>query len=573
MKILNFSPYTFINVHSEPEALVGESLLRSGNDFIQIRCNGLYSKNCVAMSAAGVWYTASKNEKQIVCKACKNRTKFIEKKFKFKTLYIDSFISVDDCKLADTFIENVRTTNWQQLSFDGLPVGRYASYEFLLNRKISDLDFNVELLEEYKASLWNVIVTVIAFNKIIENNKADRILVYNSLYSCNRTVCAIGDKHRISNYTLHAGSHHKYRLEELTVFKGYQEQFLTNSSKPWIQHSKLGLSNNKIKKVYEHINELLSGRSPWVYTIKSNKLSPDKLREFYKIPATSKVLLALMASGDERLASTLVDALPQYNSNVFSSQFDWIESLITWAKKNIDIFIIIRVHPREFPNKRENILSTQASQLKFLLQNLPVNVCVNWPEDNISLHDIIKITNLGLNATSTAGLELLMFGVPVVLHNSEGLFAYPREFNYISLSKIDYFNKINEAIKYGPSLDNIVNVFRWISFRSEIVSIDISDGYAINNNLLRTIYLRLKNKIIKHLNPNYVVTNFKYNLKLKNAKWLISAINENTTSHIESYVKSNSLTCNVNINNERVEIDKIAKKYFKKISMDYTLKL
>ena len=78
---------------------------------------------------------------------------------------------------------------------------------------------------------------------------------------------------------------------------------------------------------------------------------------------------------------------------------DWIKFTVEWVSSRPDLFLIIRVHPREFPNKRESVTSEQAIALSKFFEHLPKNVAINWPSDSISLHDLIRITDVGLNAT------------------------------------------------------------------------------------------------------------------------------------------------------------------------------
>ena len=51
--------------------------------------------------------------------------------------------------------------------------------------------------------------------------------------------------------------------------------------------------------------------------------------------------------------------------------------------------------------------------MPYLRARLP-HLHINLPRDNLSLHDLLKISDVLLNNTSTAGLEASLFGIPVV---------------------------------------------------------------------------------------------------------------------------------------------------------------
>jgi len=300
-------------------------------------------------------------------------------------------------------------------------------------------------------------------------------------------------------------------------------------------------------------------RSPWVYTIKAENRSPETLRDFFCIDPGQKVLLVAMASADERFASTLADAAPAPpKAPNFESQIAWIQELIEWTKNRKDVFLIVRVHPRDFPNKREQVLSRQALYLRSIFVDMPENVRVNWPDDAISLHDLANIVDVCLNATSTAGLEMLLLGIPVIIYDPKILFSYPPELNLYPSSREDYFSKIDEALVAEKSLNNIVGAFRWIAFKSDIMAIDISEAYGEGNigqeepaakkfkSLANSLMARAKalvDKLIKRANavppqskafrdPCFSRSGLRH---LRQADWLAYAIEHQVESHMDAY--------------------------------------
>lgn len=572
LQIINFSPYAFINVHAYPESIVCKALSDKGHHITQIRCKGIYQKNCISMSAAGVWYDSTSEKKAKVCSECQSKSNTLKSIFGFDVVYADDFITEKDLSIVNDMTERVDKDSWSELMFENIPIGKYASYEFLLNRKISAINFDDSLMPEYRAALWNALVTAIVALKIISKYSPDRVITYNNLYSCNHVFSAICANHNSSIYSLHAGGHHKYRLSQMTIFKDYIDQYITHRTEAWHQYAQNPIENKKIKKVYEHIEELLEAKSPWVYSIKSQKKSADELKNQLHVPEGAKVLLAMMASGDERFAASLVDALPAYEIPFFETQLNWIEFLIKLAAARPDIFLIIRVHPREFPNKREKILSTQASILLNAFNDLPDNVIVNWPDDNISLHDLVKIVDVGLNATSTSGLELLMFGIPVVIYDSAQLFSYPREFNYVAKNRFDYARKIDDALSDGISFNHIVNAFRWLSYCSDVVSIDIASNYRVKHTLFRRILNKLMRVSLGKIIKNYYDLSFNRTsifFNIKNQEKLVYAIENNKSSHIGAFLEPANSAKDKNIKLERIYLRIVVAKYFKKIGLGF----
>ena len=66
-----------------------------------------------------------------------------------------------------------------------------------------------------------------------------------------------------------------------------------------------------------------------------------------------------MISTDESFAAYVINAFPKskYISNVYKDQTEWVLSTIDYFKSKKDYGLIIRIHPREFKNKRESQIS------------------------------------------------------------------------------------------------------------------------------------------------------------------------------------------------------------------------
>lgn len=543
MKIMFFSPHAYITVHSIPEAVVIEALKERGHDIITVNCDGALSGFCVSMSASGILPQATAQEKDAVCHACRERRDLIENEFHFPSIMLDKYIREDEEQAIESIILKIRPENYIDLIWMDIPIGRYALYEFLLNNKLNSVTLNGRVWEEYKIYLYNTLKAAYAGKRILEDVKPGAVVTYNSLYSANHVVCALAEQRGIPHYTLHAGGHIKRRYATMTIFKGLLASTLITRNDFWKKLSHKPISPLQIQVVAEHILELLKATDPWVYSIASKRMNSESLRKRFGISNDKSVLLATMASADERFAMATIDALPPFVEPMFPTQIEWINTLIEFARQRSDLFLIIRAHPREFPNKREQVLSNQAIKLQELFVNLPDNVRVNWPQDEISLHDLIKITDVGLNATSTTGIEFGMFGVPVVIYDTNQLFSYPAENNYIADNVADYFNKIDLAIKDGWSLENVRKTFRWLSYKFEHVAIDISDGFGmsekrlsilekIQDYLLRKVFGRRSKdlRLIRQIRGR--------SIPVRNSELLSIAIERNLESHLDLEILS-----------------------------------
>jgi hypothetical protein len=201
------------------------------------------------------------------------------------------------------------------------------------------------------------------------------------------------------------------------------------------------------------------------------------LRKLFGVKEGQKVICATMSSDDERFGGEVVGVLPALDGLLFPKQVDWIRALVEYVESRSELFLVIRVHPREFPNKREGVLSDHARLLKQAFSDLPDNVRVNWPTENVSLYDLAAITDVFANGWSSAGKEMTSLGLPVVLY-SPLLVLYPASLNYVGTTISEYFGQLERALQDGWNPDRIRKTFRWNAVEFYYSALDISDSFA-----------------------------------------------------------------------------------------------
>lgn len=535
MKAIFFSPHSYFDIHAIPEALVGEALEQQGIEVLYVNCDGLYSKFCLCFSHISMY---DEGKKKLICRSCRMNRDAIIQEFKFKSINLESLVSIQDHEVAQSLINSVEGSKYHDLVVDGIEIGKYSMYEFTLNHKLSSLEIPYEIIDEYKSILNNSLLTMFAIRKLITTYQPDRLVTYNSLYSVNRVVCAVGDFFKIPHFTLHAGGHHNKRIQQMTVFKGIEAPSLINKHSQ-VEESRIQpCTLAQIDLITEHVCELLKAKSPWVYSIKSNKKNSSDIRNLLGVKTKQKLLLAVMRSGDERGAAMLA-GMKIFNSKpIFRNQIEWCSWLLDFAINNPDFFIVFRVHPREFPNKRENVTSKNAENLiKFFSElHVPSNFFINLPDQLISLHDLFKVTDLVLNNSSTAGLEASLFGIRVI-GLGDDLYSFDPVLQKEPKSKEDYKSMIYEQSKLGWNREQVILSFRWLRYLFDHVAIDISDGYKdlfrntfFNRHINRiTSILKRLGCLPKFINMLNVKTRPKY---LGQSEWLSYAIINNVDSHI-----------------------------------------
>jgi hypothetical protein len=149
------------------------------------------------------------------------------------------------------------------------------------------------------------------------------------------------------------------------------------------------------------------------------------------------------------------------------------------------VHLVLRLHPRMFPNKREQVTSPVVEKILAVIENKPDNVAINLPSDGIGLYDLMQVVDVALNYRSSVGAELSAFGIPVVVPVNDDFFSYPREVTDFASTLDEYRDGIDAALHAGWSIENSRRAFRWFAFLFSRVAVDFSDAVSSRPSALR----------------------------------------------------------------------------------------
>ena len=478
MKVLFFSPFANIWEHSFPEALVAETFAAESLDVVAVRCNGMLQVYCVAMSAAGIGPDASLKTRQQVCSACSKRRDLLTRAMNFPAVVMDEWVDADISSRVDELVAGVTNKTWTGLEVDGVPLGRYAAYETWLSNKLVSSELADDVWRVYQGQLRNTLLTFLAGQRILAEEKPDAVIVYNDHYSVNHAFCAAAQLAGIPTYTIHGGSHIVRRAETLSIFASGQTLEDIFQSAAWLEYESQPIGPAEVDMVGGHFSGLLAADSAFAYSSEFKGTSATRLRTSLGIEPGAAVMLATMSSEDELMGVRLIDAVPTNiaQESLFANQFEWVDYLFGYAKSHPSTHLVLRLHPRMFPNKREGVLSPVVSRIMALRDGAPPNVSFNLPADGIGLYDLMQVVDVLLNYSSSVGAELAALGIPVVVPSNAQFYTYPGQINRTAHTLLEYRDYIERAIAEGWSLENSRRAFRWFAFLFGRVAVDFSDA-------------------------------------------------------------------------------------------------
>lgn len=467
LDILVFAPYSGIIEHAIPEALTLEAMDEIAN-IHYVGCNGIYKDLCLTMSAHGKKYNSSQAEKDAICKKCQQAKEAIQQKFNFNYYNLEDFLTE---QIPDDFFKNIE--NIFDFSIEDLPLGKISLYEVILENKKNSLDFDTEEKAYYETSFKNVLITFFASKKMFEQINPDRVVMYNTLYSTNNTVYQYALNRHVNSYVMHAGMNWENRLNTMILAKDTTFQYEDILLDTWTKFQDHPIDKEYARMITKHFEHILNSKSAFNYSVKVN--DGFKFYDHFPKAKDKKIFLATLSSLDERLAYNLVGQRNIIEGELFKSQIDWISWLIEYFKLHNDWYLIIRVHPREFPNKRYKNISDNAKLLKSKFINLPNNITINWPDEKISIYNLATETDVLLNSHSSSSLDFLFLGLPVVVYDKD-ILTFPIDLHYSGCTEESYKLAIQKALQDSWSFQNIYKLYKWMNYKLNLSVFDLSDG-------------------------------------------------------------------------------------------------
>ncbi len=491
-RVLFFSPHAGIWVHAFPEALVAEAVGQGGAEVTYITCGGAFADYCVTMSALGVTQDASSDQKAQVCTTCRNNRTRLRQGFDLPGYDLDSVLTPEDEQRVEQLLAGARRDDIPGFVVDGFRVGRAALYEYLIQKKRAHTVLDEAGWAEFLPRLANVVRSLLAAQRVFDRERPTRVVAYNTLYSVNAMWRAVADARGIPVFFLHAGPSLARRLGTMIVGRDSTTLAAYRLIDAWPSQAGIPAAPAELSRVTDHFAEVLKGANVFAYS--TAKAHVD-WRSRFGIREGQKILVATMSSYDEYAAAHALGEQPGEASLVFPTQIEWIRALVAWIRDRPDRFLLVRVHPREFPNKRESTKSEHARMLEQELVSLPDNVRVNWPADELSLYDIAEYADVFLNAWSSVGKEMSLVGRPVVVY-SPGLLMYPPDLNYVGETKQHYFEAIEAALRDGWSFERIRKAYRWSVVEYVRAVADIDDGFDHSEARASSVLGRARNLLL-----------------------------------------------------------------------------
>lgn len=457
------NPYAALWESSVMESRVAEALSDSGCTVTRIQCTGLMSTGCAAMSAEGITSNSPQWKKKNVCVDCRaNARRINESNFVSRFWSIDTSVTQNQLHEIHSIVESVNEENYMNLKVFDIPVGKYSVYLSLLHNKTKSVVETEGSWAEYLNDLRNSLITLNAVRNLSETEIPDYLMVYNPLYPSNRVVVEFLTGLGTKLISVSAGGLLPNRFETMNIFPDISSSQTVALSESIAAGQHIAPTPFEEHKVADHLFQLTQGKDPWVYSVRNEGRDPANVRAKLGLSESNPVVTVLLSSPDESRASIAVDAEYLETQNVeLSTTEEFLNAVLVCAQELSAFDFVIRLHPRMLPNKRENVVSADVGILLSRLDNRTSNVFVNSPGQSLSIYEVMDLTDVAINHTSSSGLEFLGRGIPVVHYDPPRLGIYPYRFGFNVNRGSRLSEAVRQAFETGKQESNSRNAHAW----------------------------------------------------------------------------------------------------------------
>jgi hypothetical protein len=476
LDLLFFTPHAALWPHTAPEAYLARGLAECGHQISYLTC-GKAQTYCAPMTARRLAPGCTPQESARICSDCKAGANAIVRMYRFPVDALARYLNNQDFAKFETMAAEAVGARSLDTEYLGVKVGRVALYEFTLAHKKMSTELTELQWKEYHIYLANALRTLQGFARHLKDKLPDAILTFSPQYSNINSAMQYAISQGVRVLFIESGTNLAHRLGTMRVWDWKVHKLVNPALTYWSKSELNPVTSASAATVIGHFEQLLSGQHFAVFS--APYAGSSGVRQRWHVKPEQRILLMTLSSYDEAYAALLIDGFPYKKvfSDVFRTQAEWVKATLDWVATRPDLFLVIRVHPRDFPNKRETFRSEQSFMLEDLLADVPVNAHVNWPAEGVSLYELLEDTDAILTGWSVTAMEALVLGIPVVTYDAN-LPSYPHDIQYTGRSEAEYFANIDRALADGWRAENAINGFRWLAYNFVTCTVTVAEDFG-----------------------------------------------------------------------------------------------
>ncbi len=327
------------------------------------------------------------------CTVCESRSKYW---YKQMGLNSDQLLTLKRLPIEIEEFCVIDLSHLLSYRYKDMDLGRGAASSFISLTRDYKIDGKVEqhqkLINELLSMAINVVENMQAY---IENEKPDKIVLFNGRFAESYPVICVAKKHHIEFETYETGSIvSKYQvfnqsLPHSIAFKNKLINELWSTADPE-ERNKIGES----WYVNRRQGKVIKGKS-----FIGNQVKNELPQDF----DPQKLNVAIFNSSEDELK-----VIEEYHTPLYDNQNQAIEQIVKFFENESNIHFYLRVHP--------NLGGVNNDQIQIINKWNFKNLTVLNPLDRIDTYFLMESCNKVLTFGSTTGIEATYWGRPSIIY-------------------------------------------------------------------------------------------------------------------------------------------------------------
>jgi len=377
-------------------------------------------------------------------------------------------------------------SDWLELEYDGVHVGRFSIASALRHLRVGQLDFKDPLTRKTLQEMLNLSVHhAMGAGALIDAIKPDCVLIMDRGYSGHGEVFDHALNRGIDAVAWTLG----YKRDRLVV-KRYnrgneRDHHLCPSKATWEHLRSMPWTPELGQAIRQELFQCYQSQDWFSFVgtqFEKELMSKQQTRRALGLPEDSSKKIAII------FPHILWDGSFFSGRDLLGDYTEWLAETIRAAAGNPRLHWLVKLHPAHVVKAKQADDREQPSEVTVIQKRfgtLPPHITLVYPESQVSTYSLLEIADYAVTVRGTVGIEAALFGVPVV---TGGTGRYDRRgFTIDSATPEEYLSRLASLETYqrlSPQQIEMAERFAYGTFfgrplRLSSVSLDYNrDGKA-----------------------------------------------------------------------------------------------
>jgi hypothetical protein len=478
-----FAPEGGVTPHFVALAVTARTLQEQGERVLMARCFNVF-RRCATMDNQGLAFERTQLERRATCVACAGAGATITEAYGLHTVDLRAFMT-PTIEAGITAAMRNAPSDLRDLTYEGIPFGKLCAGDVAFAKKIADYGNPApDVREVWLQYIASAITSYALVRRMCAVLPVSHLVHFND-YSMMLGARLAAERANVRVTGVTQAAHLNIDRRRYVMLPTTWRPIAHAAVQRWPEWRTYPLPARIVHEITDDSLLHFGGVGSHVYSA-AKTLDADVVTKL-GLSKDKALLVAFTSSLDERRAGDLyMEALgfeqPPVD-DVFGDQITWLRALVAFVQQRADLQLVVRVHPREGPNRRDRIESQHLGKLKAAFAS-PFDRCrFVWPEEQVSSYDLGEAADVALVSWSTIGLELARLGVPV-LASTRGIGGFPvGEFIAFAETPQQFFQVLDELRRRPAELHRIAAAYRWYHQYFLVPSIDLRDLVGAADNV------------------------------------------------------------------------------------------